>query len=206
MTLRTPLKRVIPIRVCGWHKIGWKKTKHWSDVRSRLGRTNIFPWSWKPGVYSTTMPNKHRYCGQLQNHVRIANFRGWKRKTSIPSKSSYFSMVLWYGRSCKEMCGTIFWVGEQNDSTTLQSINSLHWWPSFQRRRLEILGRIVKSMLSDCPKMLTLGTYWTTWYSVVSEQTCTIDYKVDQSLWQTIISFDLLHSSHMWIQTILSCG
>ena len=52
--------------------------------------------------------------------------------------------------------------------------------------------------------MLVLGTDWKTWYSMVSEQTCTIDHKMDQSLWQTIISFDLLHSSYMWIQTILS--
>ena len=41
-------KRNILIRVCGWHKIGWKETKSWSDVettqqRSRFGRTNIFP-------------------------------------------------------------------------------------------------------------------------------------------------------------------
>ena len=41
---------------------------------------------------------------------------------------------------------------------------------------------------------------------MVSEQTCTIDHKMDQSLWQTIMSFDLLHSSCMWIQTVLPCG
>ena len=30
------------------------------------------------------------------------------------------------GRSCQEMCGTILRVGKQDDSTTLQSINSMH--------------------------------------------------------------------------------
>ena len=30
--------------------------------------------------------------------------------------------------------------------------------------------------------------------------------KMDQSLWQTTVSFDLLHSSYMWLQTVLSCG
>ena len=104
------------------------------------------------------------------------------------------------------MCGTILWVGKQDDSITLQSVNSMHWWPSFQRRRIEIRGRIVKTMLSNCPKMFILGTYWTTWYSFVGEQTCTIDHKMDQSVRQTIISFYLLHSSYMWLQTILSCG
>ena len=27
-------------------------------------------------MHSKTMPHKQRYCGQLQNHVRIQNFRG----------------------------------------------------------------------------------------------------------------------------------
>ena len=47
--IRTPWERVILICVCGWHQIGWKETKHWSDVestkqRSWFGRTNIIPW------------------------------------------------------------------------------------------------------------------------------------------------------------------
>ena len=37
-----------------------------------------------------------------------------------------------------------------DDSATLQSINSMHWWPSFQRRRIEIRGRIDKIILSNC--------------------------------------------------------
>ena len=32
--------------------------------------------------------------GQLQNQVRIANFRGRSREITIPSKSAYFFMVL----------------------------------------------------------------------------------------------------------------
>ena len=45
-------------------------------------------------MHSTTMRNKQRCCGQLQNHVRIANFSGESREITIPSKSSYFFMVL----------------------------------------------------------------------------------------------------------------
>ena len=70
MSLCSSWKRIILICVCGWHKIGWKETKSWSDVestqqRSRFGRTNIIPWSCISGVHSKTMPNKQRYCGQL---------------------------------------------------------------------------------------------------------------------------------------------
>ena len=98
-------------------------------------------------------------------------------------------------------------VGKQNDSTTLLNNNSMYWWPSFQRRRLKSVGKLSKSMLSkNCSEMLIFGTYWKTWCSMVSEQTCTIDNKTDQSLRQTIISFNILHSSYMWIGTVLSCG
>ena len=154
LPVRTPSKRVILICVSGWLKIGWKETKHQSDVeitqhRSRVGRTNIFPWTCIFGMYSKTMWNKQRYCGQLQNHVWIANFSGWKRRASILWESEYLFVVLWYGGSRKEMCGAILWVTKQDDSTTLQNINSMHWWPSLQRT-IEIRGRIVKSMLSNC--------------------------------------------------------
>ena len=210
MLIRTPWKRVVLVCVCGWHQIGWKERKYYSDVesttqRSWFGRTNIIPWSCLPGMHSKIMWNKQRYCRQLQNLVWIQNFGRSNWKITLLGKSEYLFVVIWHGRSCQEMCGTISWVGKQNDSTTLHSINSMPWWASFQRRN-EISGRIVKSMLSDCSEMLILGTHWKTRYFMVSEQTCTIDHKMDQSLWQTIISFDLLHSSHMWIQTVRLCG
>ena len=182
MLIRTPWKRIILICVFGWHQIGWQETQSWSDVestqqRSRFGRTNIFLGSWKLGLHSTKMRNKQRYCGQLQNHVRIANFREEIREITISSKSAYLFVVLWHGRSCQEMCGTILWFGKQDDSKTLQSINSMPWRPSLQRRRrIEIRGRIVKSVLSNCSKMLVLGTFWKTRYFIVREQTCTINY------------------------------
>ena len=104
------------------------------------------------------MWNKQRYCWHLQNHVWITDCREVNWKTSILGKYSYFFVVLRYGRSCQEMCGTILWAGKQDDSTTLQSIYSMHWWPSFQRRRIEICRRLVKSMLSNCSEMFILGT------------------------------------------------
>ena len=62
-------------------KLAGKKQNLDPDVestqqRSRFGRTNIFLRSCILGMHSKTMPNKQRYCGQLQNHVRIANFSG----------------------------------------------------------------------------------------------------------------------------------
>ena len=61
MSLCTSWRRIILICVCEWHKIGWKETKSWSDVkstqRSRYGRTNIFPGPCIFGMHSTTMWN-----------------------------------------------------------------------------------------------------------------------------------------------------
>ena len=174
MLIRTPWKRVIHICVCGWHQTGWKETKYFSDVestkqRSWFGRTDIIPRSCFPGVYSKTMWNKQRYGWQLQNHVWIQNFSRSNWKITMLGKSAYLFVVLWHGRSCQEMCGKILWVGKQDDSTTLQSIYSMHWWPPLQRERNEICWRIVTRMLSNCSQMLIFGTNWTTRYSVVSE-------------------------------------
>ena len=101
-------------------------------------------------MHSKTLWNKRRFCGQLQNHVWVANFRGMNGRASILWEFSYFFMVLWCGRSCEEVCGTILWVGKQDDSTTLQSIYSMHRWPPLQRGRNKIWWRIVTCMLSNC--------------------------------------------------------
>ena len=111
------------------------------------------------------------------------------QKASTLWESSYLFMVLWYGGSCKEMCGAILWVSQQDDSATLQSIYSMHRWPPLQRRRNEICWRIVTCVLSNGSEMFILGKNWTTRYSMVSEQTCTVDSKMDQNLWQTIFPF-----------------
>ena len=129
------------------------------------------------------------------------------RKITMLGKSAYFFVVLWNGRTCQEMCGTILWVGEQDDSTTLQSSNSMHWRPSFQRRRIEICGRIVKKY--------ALKLFWNacTWHVledlIFYGQWTNLpvqSQKWDQSLGQTPESIDFIYSSYMWIQTVLSCG
>ena len=86
-------------------------------------------------MYSKTMWNKQKYCWQLQSHVWITNFSEENCKTTIFGKSSYFFVVLRFGGSCQEMGGTILWVGKQDDSITLQSVYSMHWWPPLYLKR-----------------------------------------------------------------------
>ena len=84
-------KRVILIFVCGWHQIDWKKNKHidlmWKVLNRELAfeePTSFIPWSCFLITQSQTMPNKQRYCGQLQSHVWIEKFRGrWLKNCHI---------------------------------------------------------------------------------------------------------------------------
>ena len=186
MLIRTPWRRIVLI--CVWMTSNWlERSKTLIHVestqyRSWFGRTHIFPWSRILGLHSKTMWNKQRYCGQLQNHVWITNFRGGNWKITMFWKSSYLFVVIWHGWSCRAMCATILWVDEQSDSTTLQSIYFMHRWPSFRRRRIEIRWRIVKSMLSDVSEMFILGTCSTTQHSMVNKRVCsyihhTCEYK-----------------------------
>ena len=160
------VKTYVLICVCGWHQVGWKETKHWADLettqqKSWFGKTNIFPWPRILGVNSKTMRNKQWYCGQLQSHVWTTNFCGGNWKTSILCKFSYSFMVLWYGLSCKELCGAIVWVSQQVDSTTLQSIYSMHRWPSLWRECF-YLARIGRpDFLWSVNKLARSITKWT---------------------------------------------
>ena len=65
---------------------------------------------------------------------------------------------------------------------------------------------IICCLLTNCSDMFIFGTYWKAWYSMVCEQTCSCGNEMDKSLWQTFGTFDLFHSSHKWIQAILSRG
>ena len=186
MSLCTSWKRTILICACGRHQIGWKETKSWSDVentqqRSWFGRTKIIPWSCVPGMYSKTTWNKQRYCTQLQNHVWIQNLRRSNWKITTLGKSVYYFVVRWHEGHAKQ-CVERYCELANKTNQQLYSINSLHWRP-FQRRR--------KIMLSDCPEMLILGA---------------CNHQVDQCMRQTLGTFDLLHSSHMWLKTVCHVG
>ena len=130
-----------------------------------------------------------------RNHVWIQNFR-WsdgKLPCSENLRISSWSYDMEGVMPRNVWDDIVSWQTRRLNNSTMYQHQALIWWPSLQRRKIEIR----KNWL----KMLILGTYWKTRYSVVSEQTCTIDHKMDQSVWQTIKSIDFIHSSHMWIQT-----
>ena len=105
-------------------------------------------------MYAKTMWNKQRYCGQLQNHVRIQNFRRSNWEITMLGKSAYFFVVPWHVRSCQEMCRTILCVGEQkrlNNSTKYQLLalttttsKKKNWnpWENCQKYALKLFWHV----------------------------------------------------------------
>ena len=144
-------------------KLAGKKQKHWPTVentceRSRFGRTNILLWPRLFGLHSKRMRNEQRYCGQLQKCLSPKSLM--ERQKSYLVQGNLTQTSLHGPMICKEMCGAILRVGEQNNPATVQSYNSMPWWPSIQRRRVGICWRIVIRMLSNCPEMPVLRTHW----------------------------------------------
>ena len=128
-----------------------------TQQRSRFGRTNIFPGSCILGLHSKTMRNKQRYCGQLQNHVRIANFSGGIRENTIPSKSSYFFMsydMAGHAKKCVERyCELANKTTQQLYKVSTPCIEDHH----FKEEEMKSVGEWITSMLSNCSEMLVLG-------------------------------------------------
>ena len=208
MLIRTPWKRVVLICGCGWHLFGWKETKHYSDVesahqRSWFGRTNIFPWSCFP--WGALKDDVKRYCWQLQNHVWIQNFRqnNWK----IPFSENLHISSWFYdkeGHAKKCVDDIVRWRTRRLNNSTKYLLHASMTTTS-KKKNWNPWENCHKYALIFS-EMLILGKNWKNWFSMVSEQTCTINHKMDQSLWQTPESIDILHSSYMWLQTILLCG
>ena len=127
--------------LCGRCKTGWKETKHRSNVEnthdiSWFWRTDIIPRPCLFGLHSKVL-NKQRCCRQLQDDVWIQNLC-WSYKKATKYREIWRDrcfVVLWRGRSCKEMRWKMLRTGEQNNSTVLQSRNSMHGRPLIQGRR-----------------------------------------------------------------------
>ena len=58
------------------------------------------------GMHSKTMRNKQRYCGQLQNHVRIQSFSRRNGKTTKLGKhiSTFFYDMEGHAKKCVARC------------------------------------------------------------------------------------------------------
>ena len=155
-------KRTLLICVCGWHKKWLERNR----TLIRCGNYSTKNLIWENQYLSLIMYT----WDALKDNVKYAKIL-WTisepcLNPEFPPEQlkmlwnySNFFVVLRYGGSCQEMCGTILWAIKQDDSTTLQRIYSLYRRPPLQGRREEICWRIVTRMLSNCSEMLVLDTY-----------------------------------------------
>ena len=130
-----------------------------TQQRSWFGRTNIFPWSCILGMHSTTMWNKQRYCGQLQNHVWIANFRGknWKIPCSENIRISSWSCdVEGHAQKCVERyCELAITKTQQLYKVSTPCIDDHH----FKEEELKSVGELSKVCWQIVLKCLYLARF-----------------------------------------------
>ena len=155
----------VSCRVCGQQKTDSEESKHWPNMestweRSRFGRANIIFRSLLITLYSTRMRNEdivEDYRNMFQSRIS-AGFKEqlpcWKLDSDI---SSWSYNMEGHAKKCMERYCEL---GNKTTQQLYKVINSRPWWPSFQRRRIGICWRIVKSMLSNCPEMPVFGTHW----------------------------------------------
>ena len=161
MLIRTPWKRVVLICVRGWQKLAGKKQNidpMWKVLNEEVDSGE--PTSFLDHVYlvctrrqreiSKDNVDNYKTClnhefprGELRNYhaLKIFVFLHGPTIWKVMPRNVWNDIVSWQTRRL-------------NNST---SIYSMHWWPSFQRRRIEICRRTVTSIISNCLKCLYLA-------------------------------------------------
>ena len=131
------------------------------------------------------MWNEQRYCGQLQNHVWITNFRGGTEKTTTWS----YDME---GHARNVWKDVVSWqTGRLNN---LQSINSMH--------RCSIVKRKKWNLLENCHKYALRSVFeeWTNWVNSVWKDFFWVLWKMDSVQWRKTL--DIWQNSSQWLVVI----
>ena len=185
--LRKPRKRSTLVCVCGRYQAGWKKNKYMSPtwrilmIDVALGKpkssSTTFYWvAFNETAKRTEIVKNYRYVWiqDLSLQEIIKNFQFPRNRTHIFPHG----LMTWKVMQRNVWKDVANWQTRQRNNHTESQHHAL--------------------------KCLFFGTYWLALYFMFCEQTTFLaqfSSKMDQSLWQTIISFDLLHSS--WKQSIL---
>ena len=95
----------------------------------------------------------------------------------------------------------------KNNSTIIQSRNTMHWRPPiFKEEEMGSVGdlsKVCSQIVLKCLYLARVGRPDILWSVNKLARAIT---KWSRACDKRFSTFDLVHSSHMWIQTILSCG
>ena len=203
-------EKIMFICVSEWHQIGWKETQHYSDVESTHKKVGLGDsTSFFDHVYFDCTQRQCERSKDITYYYRTmfeSRIFRWNN-TKLPCLENLsiflFTYDMGHAKKCVERyCEKAKKTTQQLYKVFTPCIDEYHFKKEEKKKRLSN----VKSILSNCSEIFVFDTYWKTWYPMIIDQTCTIHYKMDQILWQTIMSFDFLHSSCMWMQNLLSCG
>ena len=209
---RTVLGKAINCRKSYWNMAGikfriWKETKSWSDVGSTHQEVDLGePTSFLDHVYlgytQKTMWSKQKntvdnYRTMFESRISAGGVEKLPFRQNLRISSWSYDMAGHAKKCVERYC-------ELANKTTHQiyEVSTPLSMTPLQRRRNKICWRIVTSMLSNCSEMLVLGTYWTTWYSMVSSEIVSLGIGLRLGgllaleLWDLIVSV-LANISHV---------
>ena len=198
------------ICVCGWHK-------NWLERNKTLVQHEILmkdvdlgePTSFFDHVYlgctqrecQTSKDIVHNYRSMFESRIPAGVMEKWP-ETKATVKPDAGTISSW----SYDMEGHANKCVERNYEQAKKRRNNKtksrrHAWMTINLKRRKL------DQLEKCPQFahkLLWNSY--IWLVLADIQTCSCGHEMDKSTWQTFGTFDLLHSSHMWIQTLLSCG
>ena len=162
---------------------------HWNTVGKKFQIVNAYSSTEEKGLFSSVHVDDIKMSVEKQNILfglhsnekvksakilwiitEVCSKQGFPPRLQKHCRNDIF-MVQWHGRSCKEMRGKILRAGQQNNSVTVQSRNSMPLWPSIQRRSnnsttyllhasmTTTLKRKTWNLLENCQKY-ALNFFW----------------------------------------------
>ena len=164
--------------------------------RRWFGRTDIVPWPCLIGLHSTRVSNNSRYCGHWNTCLNPKSLQELlKRLFFLRNLAQIFSHgpMMWKVMKRNAYCELANRTTQQFFKVATPCVDD----HQFKDEEMGSVGDLSKVCSQFVFKCLYLARF------------CRPDilwYQVNQSLRQTLSTFDLSHSSHEWIQTVLSCG
>ena len=207
MSLCTLWKKIILICVCGWHKIGWKETKSWSDVETTQQVDFGESTSFLDHVYLGCTQRQCEISKDIVNDYRTMFesriSEGGVEKLPFPQNldiSSWSYDMVGHAKKCVERyCELAKKTTQQLYKVPTPCIDD-HHFKEEETTYVGELSQVCSQIVLKCFFLARIGRPDILWSVNKLARSIT---KIDQSLWQTPESIEFIFSSYMWIQTII---
>ena len=197
--------------LCTWTITKWQAR---NEIRIQCGKYLWKTLIWENRRHSLTMfifgtqrecqrskDVKQGCCRQLQRYVRIQDFCWGYEKLFVSGKSdanihSWSNDMEGHAKKCVERYFELA-------NKTTQQLHKVATPCMDDHQFKEEENESVRELPTGCSQIVLKCLYLA---RIFCEYTCSCSHKTDESMWQTLSAFDLLHSSYKWIPAILLCG